>query len=83
MTTGIQDEAGQPAVLLTVLVEEVGSSVFHGSYGIEVEFDPQNLTNGDGSITEIQGDGITATALATGASCTPPGLRVQCTSAPA
>jgi hypothetical protein len=63
--------------------EENTSSTFHGSHGIEISFDKENLTTGNGSILEIEGSTTPANTLAQQASCTPPGGSAWCTSAPA
>jgi hypothetical protein len=73
----------QASVMFTVWTQEEGSSVFHGAYGIIVNFDAQNLTTGDNSISLIQPSTTPATTLAKQATCHPPGLPAECTSAPA
>jgi len=74
---------GGPSVEFTVFTEEPGPGVFHGSYGIVIAFYAGNLTTGKGSILQIEGSRTPATTLAKQATCHPPGLPAECTSAPA
>jgi len=74
---------GGHTVVFFVDTEENTSSTFHGSYGIEISFDKENLTTGNGAILEIEGISTPATTLAQQATCTPPAGPAWCTTAPA